>query len=387
MKYSNNVEKLPPYLFIEIDRKKKELMDKGVDIISFGVGDPDKPTPRHIVKAGQKALLNPAYHQYPFGSGLKTYRQAIAKYFYKRFGVSLDPDTQIHSNIGSKEAIAHLPMAFVNPGDIVLMPEPGYPVYNSSTIFAGAQPYFMPLLEKNDFLPDLSIIPEEILQRAKLMFLNYPNNPTAAVANKAFFEKVVSFAKKNSIIVVHDAAYVEMYYDKKNPPPSFLSVDGAMAIGLEVHSLSKTYNMTGWRIGWVCGNADLIKGFSKVKDNYDSGVFSAIQEAGVTALLSSQKCVEDARKMYKARRDALVEGLSKTGFKVKMPQATFYVWARVPDGYTSSQTTEKLLTEAGIVTTPGNGMGKSGEGYVRFVITQDVKRIKEALARMKKIIW
>jgi len=387
MKYSNSVEKLPPYLFIEIDKKKKELIDKGVDIISFGVGDPDKPTPKHIIKAGQKALLNPVYHQYPFGSGLKKYRQAIAEYFNRRFGVLLDPDTQIHSNIGSKEAIGHLPLAFINPGDVVLIPEPGYPVYNSGTIFAGARAYFMPLLEKNDFLPDLSIIPEEILSRAKLMFLNYPNNPTAAVATKSFFEKVVAFAKKYNIIVAHDAAYAEMYYDKKHPPISFLSIPGAMDIGIEIHSLSKTYNMTGWRIGWVCGNADLITGFSKVKNNYDSGVFSAIQAAAIAALSSSQKCVEDSRKMYKARRDVLVEGLNKTGFSVRQPQATFYVWARVPNGHTSAQTAQKLLSEAGIVVTPGNGLGKSGEGYVRFVITQEVKRIKEALERIQKIIW
>ncbi|OGS21123.1 MAG: LL-diaminopimelate aminotransferase [Elusimicrobia bacterium RIFOXYA2_FULL_39_19] len=387
MKYSNSVEKLPPYLFIEIDRKKKELLEKGVDIISFGVGDPDKPTPKHIIKACQKALLNPAYHQYPFGAGLKSFRHAIAGWFKTRFGVTLNPDTEIHSNIGSKEAIGHFPLAFLNPGDVVLVPEPGYPVYNSGTIFAGGTPYFMPLLEENNFLPDLSRIPEDICNKAKIMFINYPNNPTGAVATKEFFKEVVAFAKKYSIIVAHDAAYSEMFYDKTKAPVSFLSVPGAMDIGVEFHSFSKTFNMTGWRLGWVCGNADIIKGFSKVKDNYDSGVFSAIQEAGVVALKSSQKCVENARKMYKQRRDVLVNGLSKVGFKVKKPQATFYVWAGVPQGYTSAQTTEKLLTEAGIVTTPGNGMGKSGEGYVRFVITQDVKRIKEALERMKKLTW
>jgi len=387
MKYSDSVEKLPPYLFIEIDRKKKELIGKGVDIISFGVGDPDQPTPRHIISAAQKALKNPAYHQYPFGPGLKPYRAAIAKWFKKRFGVTLDPDTQVHSNIGSKEAIGHFPLAFLNPGDTVLVPEPGYPVYNSGTIFAGGVPYFMPLLEKNDFLPDLSAIPEDIAIKARIMFLNYPNNPTSAIATISFFAEVVKFAKKYSIIVAHDAAYSEMFYDKKNPPVSFLSIPGAIETGVEFHSLSKTFNMTGWRLGWVCGNADLIKGFSKVKDNYDSGVFGAIQEAGIAALSGPQKCIEDSRKMYKERRDALVAGLNKLGFRARVPQATFYVWASVPSGYTSAKAAEKLLTEAGIVTTPGNGLGPSGEGYIRFVITQPVKRIKEALTRIEKLNW
>jgi LL-diaminopimelate aminotransferase len=384
--YNEKLKKLPPYLFIEIDRKKKEAMSRGADIISLGVGDPDMPTPKHIVKSMQEAVAKPANHKYPFGTGLLSYRKAVAGWYQKRFNVDLSPD-EVCALVGSKEGIGHIHLGFINPGDIVLIPEPGYPVYNTGTILSGGVPYFMPLLEKNDFLPDLSLIPQDIVKKTKLIFVNYPNNPTAAVAPKEFYASLIEFAKKNNIIVAADGAYSEIYYDENEKPESFLALQGAKEVGVEFHSLSKTYNMTGWRIGWVCGNKDIVAGIAKVKDNYDSGVFQAVQEAAVTALTSSQECVGDVRKIYKERRDALVCGLQKLGWKVNLPKASFYVWAKVPKGYASSQVVSRLLQEASIVCTPGNGMGKSGEGYVRFALTVEVSRIKEAIERMSKMAW
>jgi LL-diaminopimelate aminotransferase len=383
--YNEKLKKLPPYLFVEIDRKKKAAIERGVDIISLGVGDPDQPTPAHIIKAGQEALAKPENHQYPFGAGKKSFRQAVANWYKKRFNVVLDWETEVCSLLGSKEGIGHFHLAFINPGDIVLVPEPGYPVYNTGTIFSDGQVHFMPLLEKNDFLPDLSAIPEAVCKKAKLIFINYPNNPTAAVAGVDFYRKVIDFAKKYNIIVAHDAAYSEIYYDKK--PVSFLEVPGAMDVGVEFHSLSKTYNMTGWRIGMVCGNKSIIKGMSAVKDNYDSGVFGAVQDAGIAALEGPQGCVENMRKLYRERRDALVDGLTKLGWNVRRPEASFYVWAHTPKGYSSQGAVAKLLDEAGIVCTPGNGLGASGEGFVRFALTVGVPRITEALGRISKIKW
>ncbi|MDR3125107.1 MAG: LL-diaminopimelate aminotransferase [Endomicrobium sp.] len=384
--YSEKLKKLPPYLFIEIDKKKKEAINKGADIISLGVGDPDLPTPEHIVKSMQESVEKPANHQYPFGAGLLSYRQAVCDWYKKIFSVNLNVD-EVCALIGSKEGIGHIHLGFINPGDVVLIPEPGYPVYNTGTIFTDGIPYFMPLLEKNNFLPDLNAIPKEIAKKAKLIFVNYPNNPTAALAPKEFYVKLIQFAKDNNIIVAADAAYCQIYYEENEKPLSFLELPGAKNVGVEFGSLSKTYNMTGWRIGWVCGNKEIVSGVLKVKDNYDSGVFQAIQEAAITALSSCQDCVESNRKIYKERRDVLVEGLKKLGWEVSLPKASFYVWAKVPKGYTSSQVVEKLLDEAAIVCTPGNGMGKSGEGYVRFALTVSVSRIKEAIERISKIHW
>lgn len=384
--YSEKLKRLPAYLFIEIDRKKKEAIEKGKDIISLGVGDPDLPTPNHIIKSIQEGVIKPVNHQYPFGVGLLSYREAIVEWYKKRFNVNLNTD-EICALIGSKEGIGHIHLGFVNPGDVVLVPEPGYPVYNTGTIFSDGIPYFMPLLEKNNFLPDLDIIPKDILKKAKLIFVNYPNNPTAAIAPKEFYLKLIEFAKRNNIIVASDAAYSEIYYDENEKPCSFLEFPGAKEVGVEFHSLSKTYNMTGWRIGWVCGNKDIVAGVAKVKDNYDSGVFQAIQEAAVTALTSSQEYVGNFRKIYKERRDTLIEGLRKLGWQVSSPKASFYVWAKIPKGYTSSQIVSKLLDLAAIICTPGNGMGKSGEGYVRFALTVSVPRIKEAIERMGLIKW
>ncbi|OGS36330.1 MAG: LL-diaminopimelate aminotransferase, partial [Elusimicrobia bacterium RIFOXYB2_FULL_49_7] len=373
------------YLFVEIDRKKKAAIARGVDIIALGVGDPDQPTPEHIIRAGQEALARPANHQYPFGAGMKSFREAVAGWYKTRFNVTLNPDNEVCSLIGSKEGIGHFHLAFVNPGDVVLIPEPGYPVYNTGTIFSDGEPYFMPLRAENNFLPDLGAIPESVAKRARIMFINYPNNPTAATAPRGFYEKVIEYARKYGIIVAHDAAYSEIYYENK--PMSFLEIPGAKEVGVEFHSLSKTYNMTGWRIGWVCGNPDIVKGLSTVKDNYDSGAFQAVQEAAVAALTGPQDCVENMRALYRERRDALCDGLAKLGWKVTKPQATFYVWANVPKGYSSSATVGKLLDDAGIVCTPGNGLGSSGEGYVRFALTVGVPRINEALSRIARIKW
>jgi LL-diaminopimelate aminotransferase len=386
IRYNEKLKKLHPYLFIEIDRKKKEAIDRGIDIISLGVGDPDMPTPVHIIKSMQDAVAKPSNHQYPFGAGLLSYRKAVADWYKNRFNVDLNTN-EVCALIGSKEGIGHIHLGFINPGDVVLIPEPGYPVYNTGTIFTDGIPYFMPLLEENNFLPDLNSIPQDVVKKAKLIFINYPNNPTAAIAPKEFYIELIKFAQKNNIIVAADAAYSEIYYDETDKPSSFLEFPGAKEVGVEFHSLSKTYNMTGWRIGWVCGNKDIVASIAKIKDNYDSGVFQAIQEAAITALSSSQKCVEDVRKIYKERRDVLVEGLKKIGWEVNLPKASFYVWAKVPKGYSSSQVVSKLLDDASVICTPGNGMGKSGEGYVRFALTVGVPRIKEALERISRINW
>ena len=382
---SERLQKLPPYLFAAIDAKKKAAMEKGADIISLGVGDPDLPTPAHIIAAGKKALENAANHQYPFGSGLLKFRAAVAQWYKSRFNVELNPETEIHSLIGSKDGLTHLPLAFLNPGDVVLIPEPAYPAYNAAVLLAGGVSHFVPLLEKNHFLPDLESVPKDVLKKAKFLFLNYPGNPTSAVAGRPFFESVVKLAREYGFFVAHDAPYSEMYYEE--PPISFLSVPGAKEVGVEFHSCSKTYNMTGWRIGWVCGNADVVKALGRLKDNYDSGVFQAVQEAGVAALTGPQDCVADMRRVYKERRDFWVGGLKAMGWNVFTPPATFYAWARVPAGFTSAQTAERLLEEAHIVCTPGNGFGPSGEGYVRFALTVPMGRLGQALDRIKKLAW
>ncbi len=387
MKYADRIEKLPPYLFAEIDRKKKAAFDRGVDIISLGVGDPDRPTPAHIIKAGQEALARAANHQYPFGAGLLSYRKAIATWLEKRFGVKLDPATDIYSLIGSKEGLGHLPLAFLNPGDVALVPDPAYPVYKNATLFAGGEPYLMPLNEERGFLPDLKAIPSDILKRAKILFLNYPNNPVAAMAPRAFLEEVVAFAKKHDLIVAYDNAYSEMYYD--HPPLSFLEIPGAKEVGIEFHSLSKTFNMTGWRIGWVCGNPDLLKGLATIKDSVDSGAFQAIQEAGIAALSApeSEPFLRDMRALYKKRRDSFVEAMRKAGWTLPKPEATFYMWAHTPRGLSSTETAGRLLDDVGVVCTPGVGFGPSGEGYVRFALSVDEKRMMEAVERIQKVKW
>jgi LL-diaminopimelate aminotransferase len=378
---AQRLSKLPPYLFAEIDRLKQDAIRRGMDIINLGIGDPDLPTPPHIVAKMQEASADPRHHQYPSYEGMLSFRQAAADWYSKRFGVTLDPATEVLSLIGSKEGIGHIPLAFVDPGGVVLVPDPGYPVYQAGTVFAEGIPYFMPLTRQRSFLPDLEAIPSEVLKKARILFLNYPNNPTAAVAPRTFFEEAVAFAHRHRLILCHDAAYSEMAYDGYLPE-SILAVEGAKDVAIEYHSLSKTYNMTGWRIGFAVGCREVLSGLGRIKTNLDSGVFQAVQEAAIAALNGPQECVEAMRGVYRERRDALVDGLSALGFAVDKPKATFYVWIGVPQGQTSASFASALLSEVGIVMTPGTGFGRSGEGYIRAALTVDVARIKEAVERI-----
>jgi LL-diaminopimelate aminotransferase len=382
---ADRLRKLPPYLFKEIDRKKTELRAKGVDLIDLGIGDPDLPTPAHIIESMRKAVGDSANHRYPSYSGMLEFRAAVAEWYRKRFGVDLDPEKEVLTLIGSKEGIAHLPLAFINPGDVSLIPSPGYPVYNIATLFCGGESHIMPLYREKGFLPDLDAIPAEVLRRAKVMFINYPNNPTAAVADVAFFEKVVEFAERNHILVCHDAAYSEVAYDGYRPP-SFLQAKGAKTVGIEFHSLSKTYNMTGWRVGFAAGNREAIDGLSAIKSNVDSGVFQAIQFAGITALRSDQSCVKKMIDIYTERRDLMVSQMKKAGFELETPKASFYLWIKTPKGYSSAELATRLL-EKGVVVTPGNGFGEPGEGYFRIALTQKKERLEEAMQRIKTVAF
>ncbi len=383
---AERLKKLPPYLFKEIDRKRDEVRARGVDIIDVGVGDPDRPTPPQIVARLCETAKDPANHQYPSYTGMNDFRKSVAAWYGRRFGVELEPLKQVCTLIGSKEGIAHTPLAFVDPGDVVLVPEPAYPVYHIGTMFAGGKSYFMPLKGENAFLPDLEAIPSDVADKARLMFINYPNNPTGATAELDFYEKVVAFAKKHQIIVISDAAYTEMAFDGYLAP-SFLQVPGALEVGMEIHSLSKTYNMTGWRLGWAAGRSEVVEALGRIKSNVDSGAFQAVQWAGIEALEGDQTCVEDMKALYTVRRDVLVNGLREAGLKVNPPKATFYLWVTVPQGYTSAEFCTKLLEEAGIVCTPGNGFGPSGEGYARFTLAQEADRLQEAVRRIKGLTF
>ncbi|MDX1411053.1 MAG: LL-diaminopimelate aminotransferase, partial [Nitrospirales bacterium] len=349
--YAERIRTLPPYLFAAIDEMKQKAIARGVDIINLGVGDPDLPTPSPIIEKLKEAATNPNNHQYPSYDGMLSFRTAVANWYHRRFGIMLKPASEVLTLIGSKEGIGHVPLAFIDAGDLALVPSPGYPVYPVGVNFAGGSVHHMPLVKENNFLPDLDAIPKDVAHRAKLMFLNSPNNPTSVVAGKDFFKRVVDFAGEHQIIVCHDAAYSEIYFDGKRPA-SFLEAEGAMNVGIEFHSLSKTFNMTGWRIGFAVGNKDVIAGLGKVKTNIDSGVFQAIQEAGITALESDEKLTEGLRKIYQERRDVLVGGLKALGLELNTPSAAFYVWIGVPKGFTSESFTAHLIEKAGIVTTP-----------------------------------
>jgi len=383
-KISQRLKSLPPYLFVEIDKAKRKARACGRDIIDLGIGDPDSPTPRHIIEALYQAALDPANHRYALDQGMPALRRAIEGWYKRRFNVNLNPDSEILPLLGSKEGIAHFPLAFLNERDYSLVPDPCYPPYKGGTILAGGKPYLMPLRESNAFLPDLKIIPVNIRRRVKLMYINYPNNPTSAIAEKKFYRDVVEFALKNKIIVISDLAYSEIAYDGYRPP-SFLEVEGANEVGLEFHSLSKTYNMTGWRIGWACGNAKLISALAKVKANIDSGIFSAIQLAGIAALEGPQVHIKNMCELYQERRDILIHGLNSLGWQVTSPKATFYVWVKIPKKTDSIKFVSILLDKANIVVTPGVGFGKHGEGYVRIALTVSKERINEAIERLKKI--
>ncbi len=384
--FTERLKKLPPYLFVEIDKAKSKARAENRDIIDLGIGDPDESTPKEVIEALYKAARDSKNHHYPLDQGSSAFRERIAKWYKERFQVSLDPEKEILPLLGSKEGISHMPLAFINPGDVSLIPDPCYPPYKSGTIMAGGVPYLMPLIEENNFLPDLNKISKTVLEKAKIIYINYPNNPTSAICEKGFFEDVVIFAKKYNLIVASDAAYSEIVFDGYRSS-SFLKVEGGKCQGAEFHSLSKTCNMAGWRIGFVCGNEKIIAGIAKVKSNIDSGVFNAIQMAGVTALNIADKHLERMNKVYQERRDALVGGLNKLGWIIKKPKATFYIWARLPKKHKSSiEFASLVLDKADIVITPGVGFGASGEGYVRFALTVSKERIQEAGERLKKII-
>ena len=381
---AGRIKTLPPYLFAAIDEMKKKAIARGVDIINLGIGDPDLPTPAPIVERMRQEVGNPKHHQYPSYEGMLSFRQAVADWYKRRFGVALDPADEVLTLIGSKEGIGHVPLAFVDPGDVVLVPSPGYPVFPVGTGFAGGTPYVMPLTKANHFLPDLQAIPKDVARKAKLMFINYPNNPTSVTAGKDFFKRVVAFANEHRIIVCHDAAYSEIYYDGRKPA-SFLEAEGAKEVGVEFHSLSKTFNMTGWRIGFAVGNKQVLAGLGKVKSNLDSGVFQAVQEAGIVGLRDGDALAEGIRSVYQERRAALLPGLKRIGLEVEPLHAAFYVWITVPKGFTSAAFTAHLLEKAGIVTTPGNGFGEAGEGYIRMTLCTPKERLLETVSRMEKV--
>jgi len=381
---TERLKKLPPYLFKEIDSKKRDLQARGADIIDLGVGDPDLPTPPQIIEEMIRAVQDPENHHYPSYSGSVDFKLGIADWYRDRFSVNLDAESEVISLIGAKEGIAHIHLAFINPGDLALIPTPAYPVYNIGTLFADGIPYLIPLLKENGFLPDLDSIPEEAAGKAKIIWLNYPNNPTAAVADRDFFEAVVAFAHKYDIMVCNDLTYSEIAFDGYQPM-SLLQIEGAKDIGIEFHSLSKSFNMTGWRIGFAVGNKGAIEGLGSVKSNLDSGVFQAVQSAGLAGLRKSREIIQEIREIYTKRRNIMVSGLRDAGFMVDTPKATFYLWVPVPSPYTSEGLATKLLTDAGVVVTPGNGFGSPGEGYLRLTLTQEENRLLEAAKRIKAV--
>jgi LL-diaminopimelate aminotransferase len=384
VKPASRIESIPPYLFARIDKKKAEARKKGLDLIDFGVGDPDIPTPQNIIKKMKEAVDDPTNHRYPSYEGMYEYRKAVADWYKNRFDVQLDPGDEVVALIGSKEGIAHMPWAYIDKDDIALIPSPGYPVYKIMTLLAGGNPYIMPLKEENKFLPKFDAIPTDILEKAKVMFLNYPNNPTGAHADDAFYEHALWIAQKYDILICHDAAYSEIAYDGYNPR-SILEFDKDKKFSVEFHSLSKTYCMTGWRIGFVVGNKEAVTNLGKLKTNIDSGVFQAIQVAAIEALTGDQGSVTEIKKVFQERRNIVVDGLKSIGIHVEKPKATFYIWAKVPEGYTSADFCEKLIEEQGIVVTPGSGFGEEGEGYFRISITINKERIAEALERLKTV--
>jgi LL-diaminopimelate aminotransferase len=383
---AKRVQKLPAYLFAQISKKVAQKRGEGVDVISFGIGDPDLPTPPHILNALIEAARDPANHRYPETEGLAELRQSIAGWYERRFGLSFDPNKEVVPLIGSKEGIGHMPLCLIDPGDLALTPNPGYPVYSVSVELCGGTNYELPLREDHGFLPDLAAVPPEVADRAKVLWLNYPNNPTAAVADLDFFERAVSFAKKHDIVIVHDMAYSEVAYDEF-VPPSFLEAKGARDVCIEMNSLSKSYNMTGWRIGMAVGNPTLVDALTRVKTNLDSGIPQAIQRMAIAAFEGPQDCIQEHNKIYQRRRDKVVAGLREIGLRVTPPKASLYIWAGLPGGITSADFAERLLDQTGVVVTPGNGYGTNGEGYVRLSITVPDERLDEGIQRLREFRW
>lgn len=385
MRLSARLDKIPPYLFAEIDRRIEEKKAQGVDVISFGVGDPDVPTPGSIVDALCAESHKPEHHRYPSYFGLAEFRESAARWFERRFGVALDPGLQILPLMGSKEGVAHIALALLDPGDLALVPEPSYPVYAMGTLLAGAESHFLPLTAGNGFLPDLESVPPDVARRSKILWLNYPNNPTGAIASNEFFERAIEFARSYSLVLAHDNAYSEITYDGY-VAPSLFQFKGAMEIGVEFHSLSKTFNMTGWRIGFVCGNHEVIEALGTIKTNIDSGIFNPVQLAAVEALDHGEKTLPDMVKLYQSRRDLLVSELAGLGWEISPPKGSIYLWMPVPPGFDSVGFSTHVLDKAGVFFTPGNAYGPSGEGYVRLSLTVPDDKIKEAMARLKEVL-
>ncbi|MBI5284058.1 MAG: LL-diaminopimelate aminotransferase [Chloroflexi bacterium] len=381
MRFADRIEKLPPYLFAQISKKVAAKKAQGIDVVSFGIGDPDLPTPPQIIDALCEAAHDPANHRYPETEGLPDFRRAVADWYERRFGVTLDPGKEVMSLIGSKEGIGHIALCFIDPGDVALVPDPAYPVYAIGTMFAGGESYALPLTEERGFLPDLEAVPADVASRAKVLWLNYPNNPTGAVADIDFFERAVHFAKRHDIAICHDGPYSEVAYDEY-VPVSYLQAKGAMDVGIEFHSLSKSYNMTGWRIGMAVGNPKIIDALMRVKSNLDSGASQAIQRMAIAALDGPQDSIDAHNAIYQRRRDRVVDALRKLGLQVTPPKASLYVWAKVPAGMTSAGFAERLLDEAAVIVTPGNGYGPHGEGYVRLSLTLPDDRVDEGLRRI-----
>jgi len=382
VRFAERVRQLPPYLFVGISRAIAEKKAQGIDVISFGIGDPDIATPEGVLDALDRAARVPANHRYPESEGLPEFRKAVADWYQRRFGLYLDPETEVLNLIGAKEGIGHAALCFIDPGDVALVPDPGYPVYSVGTMFAGGETHFVPLKEENGWLPDLGAVPEDAAARATVLWLNYPNNPTGATATLDFFEKAVEFAKRHDLALMHDACYSEVTYDGYRAP-SLLQADGAMDVAIEFHSVSKTYNMTGWRIGMAAGNAEMINALMRVKSNLDSGASQATQEMAIAALNLPDSWVEANNEIYRRRRDRVTAGLRSVGLDAVAPKAGLYIWSRVPEGYTSAEFTQLLLDERDIVVTPGTGYGPAGEGYVRLSLTTPDDRIEEGLSRLE----
>ena len=383
MKFASRIEKVPPYLFVGISRKIAEKRAQGIDVISFGIGDPDIPTPENVVEKLRETALDSPNHRYPETDGLPEFRQAVADWYQRRFGISVHPDKETLPLIGAKEGIGHAALCFIEPGDIALVPDPGYPVYSVGTWFAGGECHWMPLLEENGWMPDLDAIPDDVADKATVMWLNYPNNPTGAIADADYFAKVVEFANAHDIAVMHDASYSEVAFDGYRPI-SFLETPGAIDVGVEFHSLSKSYNMTGWRLGMAVGNEDIISALMVIKSNLDSGVPNAIQYMGMEAMELSQDAIDERNAIYEHRRDRVVQTLRDIGLDAIPPKASLYVWTRIPEGFTSAEFTALLLDEADIVVTPGNGYGEYGEGYIRLSLTINDEDMEKGLARLSE---
>lgn len=388
MQIADRLLRTPPYPFAELARLKRKAIEQGTDLIDFGIGDPDQPTPEHVVEALRQAAGDPITHRYDeTGRGLPEFLAAFSAWYRGRFGVALDPEREVLRLIGAKEGLAHLAWTVLNPGDVALVPDPAYPVYKVAAMFAGAQVHFMPLREETGYLPDLEAIPAEVADRARLMYLCYPQMPTGAVAEGDFYRRLVDFAREKDLLVCLDMAYSELSYDGYRTQ-SLLQVEGAKETAIEIHSVSKTYNMTGWRLGLAVGNAEALDALEKLKSNLDSGAFLAIQRAGAAALSGPQDCVERMRRIYQRRRDLLVDGLAEVGWRIPKPKATCYVWAPVPAGYTSAGLAETLVRDAGVLVTPGSAYGEMGEGYIRFSLTvqgeRQEERIREAVARIRE---